>query len=684
MCVQGFDINMEEARLLLGLCPQVGDVDAAIADGQLLGGVGGAVVSPEALKALAEGFESVTGKKIIPAMGAGQDADKLLADEMLDTYDSPEVRKIIKAVFLAVLSELCENVEEVMDALKPYIEGQLQPSIDKTVLSMLKLNPAVEALVKTFEEKKGGETEANELLSLISGIVACSIPGALKECCTDKDDLEEVAFKATLLGCIEDSIKDILGEDGTMSAGVTQDIKELFKLAKEINSDSNKSFFAKVSAVSEGRCNSKFMDTLLSKLSSSGRMNGMCTEDMLAKIINIMGSRMPLQEGFKDMMENNPDFMQEMLKNLAKEGKKHGGNVNAVDMLHSAIVKAVDSSCKKQLDSLISQLESGDGRALADDDVRSMLKQAAGLAKYMGRDYVTDALNAIIDDPDAITAIRDDGMARDVLRKILVMRRMAGKDEQKRRKLQQLESYTSDCEEDSSLREFLDQTDALTRSPNAGKLKKSKSMVKKSKSMIVTAKDIPLNAFMALKNTASEKDEKWLQNFLSESVVEEIPWECSKALIILKDGFQAIIPREASKSILLDEASYTLIDDNGVEFYLSDEDKKRRERGEDARERDLTDKKKRSGTIAEVLSADKHYQRAAAKLVTKEDNKGAKEVINLSWYSYTGCFYSLYPTLYFVYSMMTRIYRAWTLTRMVVTQVKNYHLTENKLRHLNE
>merc|ERR1719361_1239303 len=92
-----------------------------------------------------------------------------------------------------------------------------------------------------------------------------------------------------------------------------------------------------------------------------------------------------------------------------------------------------------------------------------------------------------------------------------------------------------------------------------------------------------MNAFMAMKNTDDgHKDEKWLQNFLSESLVEDIPWECSKALIILKEGYQAIIPREASRSILLGEASYTLIDDNGVEFYLSPKDKmNRRKQGLD-------------------------------------------------------------------------------------------------------
>ena len=81
MCVQGFDINAEDAMLLLGLsassCPTSGkmaDAEDAI-EAVLFGGVGGAVVSPEALRALAEGFEAVAGTDVIPSMCAGQDAD---------------------------------------------------------------------------------------------------------------------------------------------------------------------------------------------------------------------------------------------------------------------------------------------------------------------------------------------------------------------------------------------------------------------------------------------------------------------------------------------------------------------------------------------------------------------------------------------------------------------------------
>ncbi len=247
----------------------------------------------------------------------------------------------------------------------------------------------------------------------------------------------------------------------------------------------------------------------------------------------------------------------------------------AIDILHHAITKVINNRCQRQLDDVVHKVEL-DGMILEkDQDVRSMLEQAIGLARFLGKASVVDNLFELLGDPIRLEAIRDDPIIKDVLNKILVMQRLTAKDSKKRQKLEKLQRYHqaqevgSGDEDDHSLRELIEMCEALTRPPNQGNLKKSKSMIKKSKSMIMTSKDIPMNAFMAMKNSAGEKDEKWLQNFLSESLKEEIPWECSKALIILKQGYQAIIPREASRSILMGEASYTLIDDDGVEFYLS-------------------------------------------------------------------------------------------------------------------
>ena len=149
----------------------------------------------------------------------------------------------------------------------------------------MKLNPALESLKSYFQVKNINDPAEYEILNLIAGIITYSIPGALKECCSGNSAyFNSERFNSILLSCIEDSIKvieindisliqkvmrnfalqGILEEDGTLSNGLLhEDLKDLVRLAKELDFDENKSFLAKVEAVTEGRCNSKFMDTLL-------------------------------------------------------------------------------------------------------------------------------------------------------------------------------------------------------------------------------------------------------------------------------------------------------------------------------------------------------------------------------------------------------------------------------------
>ena len=105
------------------------------------------------------------------------------------------------------------------------------------------------------------------------------------------------------MGFVEDSVRGILEEDGIAASGsMGEDIRQLFDLAKDLGSSGKESFFSKVSEVTEGRRSGKFMESLLSSLSATGKLKkgGMNTEDILAKMINIMGSRVTLQEGFRD------------------------------------------------------------------------------------------------------------------------------------------------------------------------------------------------------------------------------------------------------------------------------------------------------------------------------------------------------------------------------------------------
>ena len=577
-CVQGFDINQEEMQLLLGSSTE------PVNFSDILSGAGGPNVAGEALKALAMGFKPQKSKEVIAIVGETEeekDIDKILEEEMLDCYDSPSVRKIIKAVFIAAFAEICDNIDEVMKMMDDYMCGNLDENLEKTVMSNMKLNPAIEAMKKMFQEKNPNDPEEYDIMNLISGIISCSIPGALKECCDNAEDVEERKLLAILLECIEESIKNILQEEGVVPKDLISDIKELIQLAKDLEFEGNQSFFSKVAAVSEGRCNSKFMNTLLTNFKEkAGLPNfGFDLNELLNRLIQILAPRIQLQQGFHIMSMNMPDLVKEVLNTLKGDIRDIEG-YNAIDILHHAICKVMNRYCQDELNYVMELLEADPDCLEKDQGLAAMIEQAVGLATYMRQTDTAAALAQLLSDPERLKAIKNDPIVLDVLRKLLCMRKLAERDPEKREKISKLQRFGSGDRNDMLLKELWEMSDILTKPPidpkSGKKLKKSKSMIKQSKSMIMSAKDIPMNAFLAIKTTSDEKDETWLKNFLSESVVDDIPWECSKALIILKDGFQAIIPREASRSILLGEASYTLIDDNGIEFFLSPMDKRKR------------------------------------------------------------------------------------------------------------
>ena len=577
-CVQGFDINQEEMQLLCG------SSTAPVNMEDILGGAGGSTVAGEALKALAVGFKAAKSKDVVAIVGEGPAADldveKILEDEGLDAFDSPASRQIIKSVFIAVFAEICDNIDEVIAMMDDYMCGNLSDHMDHTLMSNMKLNPAIESLKKLFQEKNPSDPTEFDIMNLISGIISCSIPGALKECCEGSDDIEERKLKATLLDCIEESIRNILQEEGVVPKGLIDDIKELIQLAKELEFEGNQSFFSKVAAVTEGRCNSKFMNTLLKNFKEkAGLPNfGFDMGELLNRLIQILAPRLPLQQGFQIMSGARPELLKDVLEVIKSEGQNIAGG-NAIDILHNAICRVMDRYGREETDDLLNFMKEEPNWS-KDKGIFGLLQQAAGLAAFMHQDKCSAALTALLSDPEKLKAIQDDPVVLEVLKKLFCMRKLADKDPDKRSRIAKLQRFGSGDRNDMLLRDMWAMADILTQTPNAGKenkkLKKSKSMVKKSKSMVMSSKDIPMNAFLAMKGKAEQKDESWLSNFLAEAVVDDVPWECSKALIIMKEGYQAIIPREASRSILLGEASYTLIDDNGIEFFLSPMDKRKR------------------------------------------------------------------------------------------------------------
>ena len=380
-CVQGFDINQEEMQLLCG--SSTGPVNME----DILSGAGGSSVAGEALKALAAGFKPQKSKDVISIVGEGGDeeldVEKIMETEGLDSFDSPAVRQIIKSVFISVFAEICDNIDEVISTMDDYMCGNLSDHMETTIMSKMKLNPAIESLKKFFQEKNPSDPVEFDIMNLISGIITCSIPGALKECCEGTEDVEERRLKATLLDCIEESIRNILQEEGVNPKGLIEDIKELIQLAKDLEFEGNQSFFSKVAAVTEGRCNSKFMNTLLKNFKEKAGMPnfGFDMRELMTRLIQILAPRMALQQGFHIMSSARPELINDVLDVIKNEAQDFEGS-SAIDILSNAINRVMDRYGREEWDDLFLFIKE-EPNWVQDKGIHGLIQQAAGLASFM-------------------------------------------------------------------------------------------------------------------------------------------------------------------------------------------------------------------------------------------------------------------------------------------------------------
>ena len=166
------------------------------------------------------------------------------------------------------------------------------------------------------------------------------------------------------------------------------------------------------------------------------------------------------------MTSSNPAFIHDVLQFLKTNDYGDISNLSAIDILHQAISKAAKSGCSNELNDVMHKVEKDSCALENNQDIRAMLEQAIGLARYMKKDQIEEMLFELLGDPVRMEAIRDDPIVRDVLDKIMLMQKLAAKDVKKRQKLEKLQRFSgSDDEEDSTLRELIHQCEALIREP---------------------------------------------------------------------------------------------------------------------------------------------------------------------------------------------------------------------------
>jgi len=235
---------------------------------------------------------------------------------------------------------------------------------------------------------------------------------------------------------------------------------------------------------------------------------------------------------FRTVSKNDPELVSLVLENVSQHVADVATEKEAAETVYKAIVQAVRESSEIHVKKLLN----AEG-----PDVREMLLQAVGLARALGMSDTANSLLSVINDERSTWALANDRVTMDVLRRLAIMRKLAEKRPPFMNVLGQLCSDPELARMDPRLRTLVRESAAL--------------MIVPEETPLVSSADIPTALLCADNSLAME--EFLLRRSHKRSAI----------FMILKQGMQAVVPREASRSVLTGEVAYTVLDEDGIHHF---------------------------------------------------------------------------------------------------------------------
>ncbi|XP_020711861.2 obscurin isoform X6 [Athalia rosae] len=235
---------------------------------------------------------------------------------------------------------------------------------------------------------------------------------------------------------------------------------------------------------------------------------------------------------FRTFSKNDPDLVSRVLRKVTEDAAGVFTEKEAAETVHRAIVHAVRESSELKVQELLND----DG-----SNVRELLLQAVGLARALGMSSTASSLLAVISDEKSTRALSGDRMTVDILKRLTVMRQLAEQRPQFSRALRDLCSDPELARSDPRLRALVRESAALMIVPEEAPLQSSA--------------DVP-TALLHAENSLA------IEEFLMQRNHKP-----SAIFMILKQGMQAVVPREASRAVLTGQVSYTVLDEDGISHF---------------------------------------------------------------------------------------------------------------------
>ncbi|XP_021942897.1 obscurin isoform X2 [Zootermopsis nevadensis] len=251
-----------------------------------------------------------------------------------------------------------------------------------------------------------------------------------------------------------------------------------------------------------------------------------------------------LESAFKHLSHGNPDFVERVLHRVSEYVEDANAEESATETLRKAIVSVVQERSEQRIREMIQEEALGEkDEDLDQGGLRGLLMQAAGLARALGMSDVVADLVEVLSDPQSTQVLASDRLTMAILRRLTVMRQLAEKRPSLSLALGLLQSDPEIARANPQIRELVRESAALM------------AVTEEDRLPLESSKDIP-SVLIHSNNILAMEDFLFSRNQQSAGT-----------LLILKQGLQAIIPRENARAVLTGQIPYTVLDETGIRHF---------------------------------------------------------------------------------------------------------------------
>lgn len=276
--------------------------------------------------------------------------------------------------------------------------------------------------------------------------------------------------------------------------------------------------------------------------------NGMDTEtetetkiDTLESIRSIMNNKAvdELIESVHNLISHEPFLMAKIVSDMQKQSSNFINEITVIETLRNCIVSAV----QQLTDDDIKQITQTPGNHTA-VKLNTYLTDTLSLARALGFTDCILNLSSIINSnvDDVIAQLKSDGKTYELLQRVIVMHKLSQNHQMREKSMELLRNDPYSARSDLVLRELLRCSGICTINLVEGnKLKDSNDV---PISLIYSGNQLAIEDFFIRKQSKP-----------------------SGPILIVKDRFQAVVPREMSRDVITGKCAYTVLDENGIRHF---------------------------------------------------------------------------------------------------------------------